>query len=225
MQTNLQQECENAIDKIDLLELLSQYGHFQVVERDLVGPCPYHEGFLASSSLIVKPQSKTFHCAYGKCDTRGSIIQLISAFEKSDIETACANIIQFSIRKQSLVQDSLPLLKQEHFLEYSQTRLRILKQCPLRYWYEYSKGVRLDRQTVESTIGSLIHSTFQEFFSLPQDSRDQARLFNLFTNRWGKGYGYQEERENWLQRAYFALQNGYDLNVNINPISIDIKSR
>lgn len=225
MQTELQQKCEDALERIDIAQLLSRYGHFEMVKGDLVGPCPYHKSYLAGTSLIVRLQSKTFHCAYGKCDARGSIIQLIAEFEKSNIEMACNTIIQFVAQKQSFVQDTFSfveqLVDQKRLPVYTQTQLRILCQCPLRYWNEYTRGVRLDQQLIQSTIGSLIHLALRDYFNLPKESRKQSDLFSLFDNRWGKGYGPRDEQENWLGRAHTALENALNLNLQIEPVKVE----
>jgi len=227
MQTDRQRECETALDSIDLLNLLSQYGHFQEIEGDLVGPCPYHESSSARPSLTVKPHTKEFHCAHGKCNARGSVIQLIADFEKTDTKTACEKIIQYYNLQQSFVQDSFPFagqtIDQKQLHEYTQTPLRILRQCPLRYWNEYTMGVRLDQQLIQSTIGSLIHSALQDFFKLSLVTRKQSDLITLFKKRWGKGFGPQEERENWLYKANSALENAYNLNSELKPIKMDME--
>jgi len=175
----------------------------------------------------VKRHTKEFHCAHGKCNARGSVIQLIADFEKTDTKTACEKIIQYYNLQQSFVQDSFPFagetIDQKQLHEYSQTPLRILRQCQLRYWNEYKMGVRLDQQLIQSTIGSLIHSALQDFFRLPQASRKQSELIALFKKRWGKGYGPQEERENWLDKAYVALENAYNLNSQLKPIKMDME--
>ena len=81
MQNSSLNECEKALEKIDLLYLFSRYGQFNWIDGDLIGRCPYHKGHF--SSLVVKPKSQDFHCVYSKCNQRGSIIQLVAAFRKS----------------------------------------------------------------------------------------------------------------------------------------------
>jgi CRISPR/Cas system-associated exonuclease Cas4 (RecB family) len=227
MQTEIWHECENALDQIDLFSFLSQYGHFDNIEGYLIGTCPYHHG--SQKSLVVKPKSKDFHCVYSKCNARGSIIKLIATYEKSDIDATCAKILQRMVVEKPSIQDTFSFVdqiidqKQQLLPEYNQTQLRTLRECPLRYWNEYIRGVKVDRQTIETTIGSLIHSALQKFYQLPQASKRQSDLTLLFTKGWGKGYGPQDDREYWLEKAQTALQNAQDLNVDLKPIKMEME--
>jgi RecB family exonuclease len=121
-------------------------------------------------------------------------------------------------------------IDQKKLPEYTQTPLRKLRQCPLRYWYEYVKEVnsdspkkrgKRDKQTIESTLGSLIHSTLKEFYKLPSESRELSDLIALFAKRWGKGYGSPDDREYWLGKAHDALQKAYELNAHLKPIKME----
>jgi CRISPR/Cas system-associated exonuclease Cas4 (RecB family) len=227
MQTELWRECEDALDQIDLVRLLSRYGNFEKIEGDLIGTCPYHDDF--RKSLVVKLKSKTFHCVYPKCNKHGSIIQLIATFEKLDLDAACAKILKQVAVMQPLIQETLSLVdqsvdqKQQLLPEYSQTKLRTLQECPLRYWNEYVRGVSVDQQTIENTIGTLIHSVLQEFYGHPQASKQQSDLTLLFKKGWKKGRGPQDEREYWFEKASMALQNAYFLNVDSNPIKSEVE--
>ena len=271
MQTHIRRECEKALDKINLLYLLSQYGRFQEIHGYLVGPCPFNDDHRAKMSLAINATSLTFHCVYGKCAKRGSLIELIAAFEQLDEDAACAKIIQLSrvdagsdqyankaepkllkdaspfgpetgqdanvaepnlapeptTSKSEFLQDSFVFLneatKQIRFPKYTQKSLRLLKQCQLRFWHQYVMHTDLDQQAVQSTIGSLIHATLKEFYRAPLVSRTKGNLFSLFTKRWGRGYGAQEDREFWFEKAHMALENVYQMNLNINPIKTDVE--
>jgi hypothetical protein len=228
-ETDKLQECEKVLGVMDLPRLLSKYTHFQETSGDLIGDCPFHipeEG--SHPTLVVKLQTKKFHCIYPRCHERGSIIELIAKFENCDVGMACNKILDLWMLEQPVVQDTFPFAEktsnQKDLPEYSQTQLRLLRQCPLRFWNEYVKDVRLDKQTVESTIGTLIHSALQAFYHLPATSRKEKDLFALFTKSWGKGYGPQDDREYWLQRALAALENAYNLNLQLNPLKIETET-
>ena len=93
----------------------------------------------------------------------------------------------------------------------------------MRYWHEYVKGTRLDQQTVQSTIGSLIYLALKDFYKFPEESRKYGELVSLFAKRWGKGYGPHDEREYWLEKAHVALKNAYELNLNLKPHNMEME--
>ncbi len=228
--TDKLQQCEKALQVINLPRLLSKYGHFDETSGDIIGDCPFHVPPKDShGTLVVKPKTNEFHCVYPRCHKRGSIFELITRFENGDIDSACNKILD--LWASETVQNSFPFPGktpyQEDLPEYSQTQLRLLRQCPLRFWNEHTKDIRLDKQTIESSIGSWIHSALQQFYGPLATAQSQDHLFSLFREIFKKGwrpsYGSEDDREYWLQKALTAIEHAYNLNLELNP-SFDRKT-
>lgn len=212
-------ETKEALKQIDLKDFLSTYGSFTSIEDDLIGKCPFHGG--NQQSLVIKPESMKFHCIYNKCNKSGSIIQLIAQYERTVYEKACETILNYRNLTVPLVQQTLQLNgfdnSHDDLIVISQTKLRLLYQCPLRFWNEYVKKNHLDNQSIQSTIGSLLHSTMKDYYKKLDSNRSYGDLLTIFAEKWGKGRGIIEEREYWFKLANESLQHAYDMNIDANP--------
>jgi len=217
--------CEDTLKKIDIKRLLSKYGNFVEVEGTLIGPCPYHND--NKNSLVVKPVSGDFHCINSKCNVEGFIIELIAKFEKIRIEDACKLIQKISNGEKQFVQFSLfngfNNGEEQKLPEYSQTQLRIYRQCPLRFWYQYIKKENLDKQTIESTIGTYIHSTLKKYFSIPKLERKQKDLDEIFLLYWKSKKIKQTDDDYYYEKAIEALRNAHNLNTDIEPLRMEME--
>jgi RecB family exonuclease len=70
--------------------------------------------------------------------------------------------------------------------QFSFSRLKTYHQCPLRYRYRYLKGMREAFRSIESFLGSTVHSVLEWLYERRDagESPDIAAVHTDFANRW-----------------------------------------
>ncbi len=185
-------------DRIDAVELISNYVQLKKAGRNFKGLCPFHSE--KTPSFVVFPDTNTWHC-FGACSEGGDIFTFVMKQEGWDFRTALEELA-----RQAGVE-LRPRTEKQEALDQERERLRQALAAAATYYHhlllnapqaEPARAYVAQRGFKESTV-----ETFQLGYALDEWHALESYLVD-------KGFGRQELVEAGLLVEQEERGNVYD---------------
>ena len=81
-------------------------------------------------------------------------------------------------------------MEEDRSAKFSPSKLDVYKNCPRRYQYRYVDGLARRRKTPETTLGTAVHSAFEELYTLVTGGRTPslAEVSVVFDKAFDEGW-------------------------------------
>ena len=109
-------------------------------------------------------------------------------------------------------------MEEDRSTKFSPSKLDVYKNCPRRYQYRYVDGISRRRKTPETTLGTAVHSAFEELYSLvsggktPSLAEVTAVFDKAFDEGWDDSVQIKDKRftrEDWRAVGHDCVKRYY----------------
>lgn len=109
-------------------------------------------------------------------------------------------------------------MEEDRSAKFSPSKLDVYKNCPRRYQYRYVDGISRRRKTPETTLGTAVHSAFEELYTLVSGGRTpsltevQVVFDHAFDEGWDESVQLKDKRftkDDWRKVGHDCVQLYY----------------
>lgn len=110
-------------------------------------------------------------------------------------------------------------MEEDRSAKFSPSKLAVYKNCPRRYRYRYVDGISRRRKTPETTLGTAVHSAFEELHALVSGGRtpslvEVTAVFDReFDEGWDESVQLKDKRfskDDWRQVGHDCVRLYYE---------------